>query len=463
MRRYNNHIHYYLLLLVLLAGSACDKQLELKPENTMVESELLKNESTTESFLADTYLKLMLACGSNAFTLPDFSAETIKGSDKAIVSGDIDPRDKNYYALWDQPYKTINQANVIITQLEKYAAFDKAKQQGFIAEAKFIRAMAYLQLLEMYGDGALQQQPDKMCVPLRLESFDGYNGTQHMPRADNNAVYTQIMKDLDEAIAVLPPDRKDAVSQSSRATKGAANALAARVSLYQAAYDKAAAYAAAAMEGARYKLQPSFETLWPDHTSGSGKYPIPSEVLFSFPESFNSTSRSNDNHGIYYSYYKPNDVFINTYAANDERRSTLMVQGRYNTVIRKFSDPNIRDNVYMLRLAEVMLIRAEALTRKTGVGAEAVDLLNKVYSRAFTKTPVPKVYTTADFPDATALIDRILQERKWELAFEGFARYDAIRNGQQPNPAMKPGKFYLPVPQREIDITSGVIKQTPGF
>jgi len=465
MNSYKRYIHTYLLpLLVLLAGTACNKQLDLKPENTMVESELLKNEGTTESFLGDTYLQLMAACGGNAFMLPDFSAATIKGYDNAIISGDVDPRDNNYYALWDQPYKTINQANVIITQLEKYAAFDKAKQQGFIAEAKFIRAMAYLQLLEMYGNGSLQGKPENMGVPLRLESFDGYDGSQNIPRATNGAVYAQIMKDLDEAIAVLPADRNDALQQGSRATRGAANAIAARASLYEGKYDKAATYAAAAMEGNRYQLATSFEVLWPNNSAGTGKYPISKEILFAFPESFNTTSRSNDSHGIYFLFNAPVADFVNTYNATDERGKELMVTGPYGAdVMRKFTDPNFRDNVTMIRLAEVMLTQAEALAHKDGVNAVSVGLLNEVYARAFTKSPVPKVYTVADFANPQALIDRILQERKWELAFEGFTRYDAIRTGKKPNPLMSPEKFYLPVPQREIDVTNGLIKQSPGF
>lgn len=464
MNRYNNHIHYYLLLLVLLVGTACNKQLDLKPENTMVESELLKNEGTTESFLGDTYMQLMTACGGNAYMLPDFSAVTMKGYDPTVISGDLDPRDNKYYDLWNLPYKTINQANVIITKLEKYAAFDKAKQQGVIAEAKFIRAMAYLQLLQIYGDGALQGKPENMGVPLRLESFDGYDGSQQIPRATNGAVYTQIIKDLDEAIAVLPSDRKDAVQQASRATRAAANALAARVSLYEGKYDKAAAYTAAAMEGNRYQLAPSFDALWPSNVAGTGKYPINKEVLFAFPESFNNTSRSNDSHGIYFLFNTPETGFVNTYAATDERGKELMVPGPYGAdVMRKFTDPNFRDNVIMIRLAEVMLTRAEALAHKDGVNAVSIALLNEVYARAFTKSPVPKVYTAADFSNAQVLIDRILQERKWELAFEGFIRYDAIRTGKQPNPLMPPEKFSLPVPQREIDITDGLIKQSPGF
>lgn len=458
MKRY---LHRLILAASLCGG--CNKQLDLKPENTMVEADLLKHELTAEGFLADTYRQLLGACSGNAYMLPDFSAGTVAELSNVLLSGNIDPRDKNYYGLWDQPYKTINQANVIIERLHRYAAFDRARQDEFIAEARFIRAFAYLQLLEMYGDGALQGKMNNAGVPLRLQPFDGYDGSQNIPRSTNGAVYTQIIKDLDAAIAVLPDNRKTPVLQSSRATKRSAGALAARVSLYRQQYDKALAYANAVMAGNRYQLEDSIGALWPNNAAGTGKYPVSKEMIFCFPESYNATSKYNENHGIYWSYYKLVPAFTATYHPDDERNKNIMVAGKFNPVMRKFSDPNLRDNVCMLRLPEVMLTAAEAQVRLHGVNESAVALLNTIYKRAFAQSAVPKVYTVADFPSPEALIARIVQERLWELAYEGFARYDAIRHNKAPNPLLPPDKFALPVPQREIDITNGLIRQNPGY
>lgn len=461
MKKYKYHISLFTLLLVM---SACNKQLELKPEGTMVESELLKNEQTTESYLGSTYLALMNAVAGDNYLVGDETAGITSTFDQNIIKGTMDPRDDRYAAIWSRPYAAINQCNVIISQLPKYAKFDKSKQAIFIAEARFIRAYCYMALLRLYGDGALQGKSGNMGVPLRLEPFDGYDGSQDVARATNGEVYTQILKDLDAAIQDLPVNRGDALSQGSRATRGAANALAARVCLYSQAYDKAAVYAQAVVSTNTYHLQPAFWDLWPDnYATSAGSYPLNSEMLFALPESFNKTARPNDNNGIYYVYGFSNPLpdFLNTYTAGDERRDSLMLY--HHPVMRKFTDQNIRDNVPLIRLPEVMLTLAEALAHTKGVNNASIDLLNTIYARAYTKKGVPKVYTAADFATPAALVTRILQERRWELAFEGFARFDAIRNNTAPNPALPASRYAWPIPQHEIDITKGLIKQNTGY
>lgn len=460
MNKYSYHI---ILFTMLLALGACNRQLDLKPEGTMIESELLRYKQTTENYLADTYLRMMNACAGDSYQLGDISAGIASTFDQNLVTGTIDPRDDNYSALWSDPYVTINQCNVIINQLPEYAEFDKASQAEIIGEARFIRSYCYMTLLRLYGDGALEGKAGNMGVPLRLTPFDGYNGSQNIPRATNAEVYTQMLNDLDAAIPDLPAVRPDALSQGSRATKGAANALAARICLYSRQYEKAAAYAQAAMAGNNYQLQPNFWTLWPDNSASGGSYPLSREILFAFPESFNKTSKSNDNNGIYYvyGYNKALPDFVASYGAGDERKDSLNLPGKQ--IMRKFTDMNIRDNVPMIRLAEVMLTAAEALAHTSGVNATSINLLNQVYARAYTKNGPPHVYTAADFATPAALISRILQERRWELAFEGFARFDAIRTGTPPNPQMPATRFALPVPQHEIDITQGLIKQNPAY
>lgn len=461
MKKYTYHISLFSLLLVM---SACSKQLDLKPEGTMVESELLKNEQTAEGYLASTYLSMMAAVAGDNYQLADITAGIADTYDKDLVKGNVDPRDESYTPLWSLPYAAINQCNVIISQLPKYATFDKSKQAVFIGEARFIRAYCYLVLLRLYGDGALQGKAGNMGVPLRLGAFDGYDGSQNVARATNGEVYTQILQDLDAAIPDLPVSRVDALSQGSRATRGAANALAARVCLYSQAYDKAVTYAQAAMSGNLYHLQPTFWDLWPDHyVESPGSYPLNNETLFALPESFNKTARYNDNNGIYYAsgYNNPLPDFLNSYAAGDERRDSLMLS--HDPIMRKFTDQNLRDNVVLIRLPEVMLTLAEALTQTKGVNSTAIDLLNQVNARAYTKKGVPHVYTAADFATPAALISRILQERRWELAFEGFARFDAIRSNTAPNPEMPAAHYAMPIPQHEIDITQGLIKQNTGY
>ena len=96
-----------------------------------------------------------------------------------------------------------------------------------------------------------------------------------------------------------------------------------------------------------------------------------------------------------------------------------------------------------------------------GVSAAAIDLLNRVRARSVEES---EAYTLGDFPTAGALLGAIHEERRKELAFEGFHRYDRIRNGLPPRDNGLPaGKWVLPIPQREIDISDGLIVQNPGY
>ncbi|MFB6456450.1 RagB/SusD family nutrient uptake outer membrane protein [Chitinophaga sp. Hz27] len=446
---------------LLLMTSACSKQLDLKPEGTMVEADLLKDKQSAESFLADAYLQTMNACAANTYMLGDVTGNIVSTYDQALVNGAVDPKDKNYEPYWQQPYVAINEANVIINNLGKYAAFDVPTQKVFIGEAKFIRAYCHLILLQMYGDGALQGKSSNMGIPVMLDAFEGYDGSQNKGRNTNAEVYTQILKDLDDAIATLPLSRSTPLDNASRATSGAAAALASRVCLYKQDYQKAAAYANTVINGNQYTLQKTFAAMWPDNSAGTGNYPLNAETIFAFPESYNATSNYGENTGIYYAYgyYKPLPDFLSIYDTTDDR--VLAITG--GTFIPKFTDMSLRDNVIMLRLGEVILTAAEAQAQISGVNQGSVDLLNKIYSRSFSVNPVPKVYTVADFSSKDQLLDRILLERKREMAFEGHARYDAIRYGKQPNPLLQPAKYAMPIPQHEIDITGGLIKQNPGY
>ncbi|MBV7533983.1 RagB/SusD family nutrient uptake outer membrane protein [Chitinophaga sp. sic0106] len=446
---------------LVVLGVSCGKQLDLKPEGTMVEADLLKDRQSTESFLADAYLQMMDACGADAYLLGDVTGNIVSSFDQALVEGKIDPRDKNYDPYWQQPYAVINEANVIINKLGKYAQFDVASQQQFIAEAKFIRAYCHLTLLQMYGEGALQGNSTGMGVPIMLDAFEGYDGSQNKARNTNAEVYKQILLDLDEAMAVLPATRSTLLDKASRATSGAAAALASRVCLYMHNYQRAAGYADAVLNSKQYSLQKTFAAMWPDNTTGTAPYQLNTETIFAFPESYNATSNYGDNNGLYYSYgfYKSLPDFLAIYDVGDDR----LLGTKAGTFIPKYTDMNIRDNVIMIRLAEVMLTAAEAQAQVAGVTQGAVDLLNAVYARSFSINPVPKVYTIADFSSKEQLINRILLERKREMAYEGLARFDAIRYNKQPNPLLLPEKFAMPVPQHEIDITGGLIKQNPGY
>ncbi|MEO6673535.1 MAG: RagB/SusD family nutrient uptake outer membrane protein, partial [Ginsengibacter sp.] len=122
----------------------------------------------------------------------------------------------------------------------------------------------------------------------------------------------------------------------------------------------------------------------------------------------------------------------------------------------------------LIRLADIILAKAEALNQKSGPNQESVDLINQIRGRAFNHD-VTKNKTLADFLSKDALNEWILKERGWELYFEGHRRMDLIRNGKFIEMAtarsaidLSAFRVLFPIPQAEIDINPNLV-QTTGY
>lgn len=457
--------------------SACNKQLELAPENTLVDKEVFKNQGGAEQALAEGYYDLLKAIMSNeSYAFGDFTTPALLHSVyyDTYDLGQASPTDANVVGIWTNYFKTINAVNNIIAKVPLYGTYAKSMQDQFVAEGKFVRAFAYLDLLKFYGDGALSGQTDGLGLPLQLSPFAGYKTGQYVPRSTNGEVYAQIVKDLTESIPALPDRQANELSTRSRATKGGANALLARTYLYMRRYEDAAAAAKAVIDkNDVYSLTNDLRQLFPPDPGAGTAQALSPEYAFALPVSQAVSSSTTLSYGPGYSYYYKNNYWINpnytnSFEPGDSRVSLLMYKGDtvYNyrpgfLTTYKFNNPNGRDNISLIRLAEIMLTRAEALARTGGINDASISLLNAVRGRSI---PDAIPYVAGDFADGGSLVDSILQQRDFELAFEGHHRYDLIRTGRPiHDPDLPAGRKVLPVPQSEIDISNGVIKQNTGY
>jgi hypothetical protein len=459
--------------VLLLPVLSCNRQLELAPENTLVDKDVFNTQGGAEQALAEAYYELLQAAFGDAYTYGDFTTPELLASAyyQTYILGQTTPADTKVSGFWTNYFKAINTANNIMAKIPVYGKFSAAMQAQYIAEAKFIRAYGYLDLLRLYGEGALTANPDGPGLPLQLTPFEGYTTGQVVPRSTNAQVYAQIVKDLTEALPALPDKQASDVVTRYRATKGSANALLSRTYLYMRQYSDAAAAAKAVIDRPDiYSLTTDLRQLFPPDPNG-GAQPITAEYIFALP--INQSGTSIISYGPGYGYYLKinfwiNPGFINSFEAGDKRVSQLMYKGdtTYNyqpayLTTFKFNNPNGRDNIPMIRLAEIMLTRAEALARTGGINSESLSLLNTIRSRSVTSA-VP--YQAADFPSGTALVDAIVRQRGYELAFESHRRYDLIRTGQPlSSPDIAANRKVLPIPQAEIDISAGVIKQNSGY
>lgn len=119
------------------------------------------------------------------------------------------------------------------------------------------------------------------------------------------------------------------------------------------------------------------------------------------------------------------------------------------------------ENDYAIfRLADVYLMKAEAIVRMDGDNAEATDLVNAIRDRVFDDPAKLKTSVT---------LEDIYHERRWELAWEGWGRQDMIRFGTflDPIPGWRANtlpefRLLFPIPQTALDANPN-LDQNPGY
>jgi len=384
--------------------------------------------------------------------------------------------------LWAGYYKAIFRANVAIGRIPGVTGDDALKKR-YVAENKFLRAYYYFNLVRWYGD-----------VPLVTKELTSSEFKQ--PKAKAADVYTQIISDLKEAIGVLPEKSQYASDDLGRATRGAARGFLAKVYLTLKDHSNAEKYALDVINSNEYALLPSYDKIFTRVGENS------SESLFEVQCTVNDTrtdggSQYDEIQGVRgspnlgWGFNRPSDSFIAEFETGDPRRdATILYEGevlpdgsgiveknpkefnaRYNQKawVPAHSGENGAGpgNIRLLRYSDVLLIAAEAMN-ENGKPAEALKNLNAVRARArgTAKTILPDVTTT----DKAAIRNAIWHERRVELGLEQQRWFDLVRTGRAATAMKANGKNFvvgkhelLPIPQTEIDLSSGVITQNPGY
>jgi len=386
--------------------------------------------------------------------------------------------------IWRGPAPGILRCNLVLENVPGMSINETIKTR-VLGEAKFLRGLYYFNLVRLFGDVPLilvPQAPGDNLRPTRT------------PKAE---VYNQIIKDLTEAIDQLPARETYALSDKGRASKGSAAGLLAKVYLTLGNYAKTVELCQQ-VRSLGYDLntnyeynfsvdhENSIESLFEVQYSGHSSFGFwTDENQASWVSTFTGPRNSNFVGGGY-GWNQPTQEFFNTYEATDKRKElTVLYEGGpqfdgldyqaafsitgYN--LRKFLVPKSISPDYdtnplnwpVLRYADVLLMEAEALN-ELGRTSEAEVPLNKVRARA----GLEEVHGLSkdDFRE------KVLHERRIELAFEGDRWFDLIRinNGQyglsflhsigKVNATTK--HLLLPIPQKEIDANPN-LAQNPGY
>ncbi|WP_162890679.1 RagB/SusD family nutrient uptake outer membrane protein [Salinibacter ruber] len=475
----------------LLGLTACDQTIDKDPEQSLPIDQVFQDVSGAQSALTGAYSGLQAdgVYGGFQVMAGDFTADiaTFDGSfttwQQAAafnVSSTHGPTDN----IWDDHYDVINRANLIIENAPNIEGADQGQIDDLVGQAKFIRALSYFNLVrwfaQPYEPGASNDQPG---VILQTDGVQSTDPDFNQPRASVGDIYGQIRTDLEDAIS-----RLDVKAERIRAGQAVANALLAKVSLYQGRYDEAAARADTII------TERDGFTLSDDPTVPYANESNP-EIIFS--TSFSSIDNSGTN-AFMSSFYLPSDfggrgdITANSQFLSDaesgDRRATATTGlglsddnpgpeikgdnllysygdggGTPAAWTNKWTNPNFGDDMPVLRVAEMYLIRAEGRVRGSGSASDARDDVNAIRSRA-------GLNNVSSSLSGQALIDEIIQQRRYELAFEGDRRHDLQRLGRpitSGSGTVQPGdsQRILPIPAREIEVNDALDQssQNPGY
>jgi hypothetical protein len=342
--------------------------------------------------------------------------------------------------LWAQAYATINNCNVFLDGMAAggSAVAGATLAANYIAEAKLIRAVSYYSLLQYYARPYADGNGSKPGVPLRLTGIKG-TGSTNLVRSSVADVYTQILKDLNDAEAGLPLTygTTAAYNNTTRAHRNTAIAFKTRVYLTMQQYANVITEANkivtatapfSATTGVAHALQANIANVFSTYTT--------TESILSMPMTTTSGDNAGTQNQLGYYFAKttgngefslnPAGIIADAgWTATDKRRSFISVSSGKSFLNLKYPGASpYTDYVPVIRYAEVLLNLAEAKVRTTNtVDAQAVALLNAVRNRSDATT----TFTAGNFATSADLIAAILKERRIEFLGEGLRNTDLLR------------------------------------
>jgi hypothetical protein len=467
---------YIVVLATIGCATSCSDFLNEQLKGSYTSSNLYTTAANATEAVTGIYNSLY---GNTLWIFGDVASDdAVKGGNPgdqpAIVSIDDFSATSDNGALatfWQSTYETIARANNAIYYIAPMN-IDVTLRNRLVGEAKYLRALSYFNLVNIFGK-----------VPLKLLP-QLTSATINVPLSDVTTIYAQIEKDLTEAVAVLPASY---ATEKGRVTQGAAYGMLAKVDLYQQKYTDCLTNIQALENLHQYNLLSNYANLFKAGSEDS------TEVIFAI-RYIQSTVSPGDILTVDfaplieggYSFDAPTQSFVDaftdstvlktvdprldasigrdgkpwfnntTFSASWSEATGYLVKKYDETKIIGIPlDQSAVPSIYM-RYADILLMKAEALNElnSTGVASAAIEV-NKVRAR------VNLAPTTA--VTQTDMRTVIMNERRKELGFEFHRFFDLMRWGQSvaqaalgPNLKWTSPRFYYPIPQTEVDTNSAL-------
>lgn len=462
----------------VLGLTACDQTIDKDPEQSIPISQVFEDSTAASRALTGVYdgIQANGIYGGFPVMAADFTADVANFSGSFTTwqqaqNFNLSSTHGPTLNIWADHYDVINRANLIIDNVPNIEGISQAGIDDFVGQAKFVRALSYFNLVRWFGQpyqpGASNDQPG---VILQTEGVRSTDPEFNKPRASVGEIYSQIRSDLEDAVS-----RLDVEGSRTRAGKAVANALLAKVSLYQGRYDEAATRAETVIGQPPFALSGSPLTPYANESS--------SEIVFAVSYSSTDNTGTND---FMSSFYLPGDLGgrgdinplgqflsdaedgdiragIGSVSSSEVNGDSLLYAFSGNVWTNKWTQNSFGDDMPVLRVSEMYLIRAEGLARGSGSAADARAAVNAVRNRA----GLSDVSSSLSGQD---LIDEIIRQRRYELAFEADRRHDLQRLGRtisSGTQVLQPGdsQRILPIPNRAVQVNDALDQssQNPGY
>lgn len=434
-------------VLVVMTVSACKKEfLEIDPQGNTPVSMVVVDLPSTKAAVMGTYglLQNEAYYGRSMVILPEVLSDNLyisRRNSNRYVSYDqyiTTANDGTAASSWNYLYRTVVNANIIISKGEQLVVPESqtAEMKHLIGEAYTLRALANFDLLRLYAlPYNATADASHIGIPVVIKSGTSKEDVINPKRNTVKEGYTQVVADLQKAIALLPAAAPVGFSASNRGRIAhyAAKALLARVYLYMEDWVNAEAMATEVIDIKKYTLLTNA-----NYVSGATNFRTQNNSEGIFEVQYTATNNLSTNslvafllQGASYGDGLATDDLYNKYTATDVRRG-FMAKGKRATsggedpavIINKYNNNSTyEEGVKVIRLSEVYLIRAEARAKQPGKDALAAADLDVVAKRADVSKP-----TTTE--TGAALQALILLENRKEFAFEGHRLFDLTRNKQ---------------------------------
>ncbi len=501
----------YILPAVILAGmslSSCSDFLDRSPLGDFTENNIPGGPNRARTLKLYVLMRnYNITAGIPAFAIHNFRSEDSEkgsdsgdGADQAAFFDDFEYNTTNGVlgSYWTQNYNIIQQDSAVIADIEAASSETKTNQDTInYGEAKFFRAYAFFNLVRAFGD-----------VP-KLDFKINTSSEANIPKSPASEIYARIDADILDAVKYLPTHWGS--DYTGRLTWGAAKSLQARTYMMRNDWANMSAAAKEVINSGFYNLSTSYDKVFTDDGENCPEsiFELQCTATAAKPNSTDIGSQFAEVQGVRgsgqwnlgWGWHMASKEILKAYEEGDPRKNATLLYFRkpgeaqtpantnepygespissamgaaYNK--KAYTDPTLRSqfqnggfwvNIRLIRYSDVLLMAAEA-SNELGMSSDALDYLEQVRSRARgnDNTILPKITTT----NQADLRKAIQHERRVELGLEPDRFYDLVRWGIAKEVLHAAGKTkyqdkhaLLPIPQTEIDKSSGVLVQNPNY